>query len=77
MQTTWILLPVMKVFCQNSDKCGEILKERTEMGKGWVYGPLIGSNDQRPTLINYGSERIGKRTYYSGLSALSKNSKKT
>ncbi len=47
MQTTWILLPVMKVFCQNSDKCGEILKERTEMGKGWVYGPLIGSNDQR------------------------------
>jgi len=35
------------VHCQNSDKCGEILKEITGMGKGWVYGPLIGSNDQR------------------------------
>jgi hypothetical protein len=35
------------VHCQNSYKCGEILKEITGMGKGWVYGPLIGSNDQR------------------------------
>lgn len=33
------------VHCQNSDKCGEILKERTGMAKGWVYGPLIGSKD--------------------------------
>jgi hypothetical protein len=33
------------VHCQNSDKCGEILKERTGMGKDCVYGPLIGSKD--------------------------------
>ncbi len=64
------------VHWQNSDKCGEILKERTGMGKGWVYGPLIGSKIEEPILIHYGSERIGKRTYPE-LFACSKISKKT
>jgi hypothetical protein len=61
------------VHCQNSDKCGEILNERTGMGI-WTLDWL--KQSENTILINYGSERIGKRTYLE-LPALSKISKKT